>query len=80
MRLTMTRLENIALTIITIPLTLSSLCLLFLVRLGGYIVHLCDFYFYNIIGTVSHVIGPFPVSPVPDLAGEVRKVVHRYRL
>jgi hypothetical protein len=80
MRLIPTKLETIALTIITNNLMLSPLCLLFLVRLGGYIVYVCDFYFNNIIGTVSHVTGPFPVSPVPDLPGEDRKVAHRYRL
>ena len=36
MRLLLTELENITLIIITIPLTLSPLELLFLVRLGGY--------------------------------------------
>ena len=35
MRLPLTRLENISLTIIIIPLTLSPLCLVLLVRLGG---------------------------------------------
>jgi hypothetical protein len=43
MRLSLTRLENIALTIITTPLMLSPLCLLLLVRLGGYMVNLCAF-------------------------------------
>ncbi len=42
--------DNIALTItITVPPTLSPLCLLLLVRLGGYIVNLCAFYFYKLI-------------------------------
>jgi hypothetical protein len=49
MRLLLTRLKNIVLTTITIPLTLSSLFLL-LVRLGGYIVNLCYFYSYRFIG------------------------------
>ena len=40
MSLSLTRLENIELTVITIPLTQSVLCLLFLVRLGGHIVNL----------------------------------------
>jgi hypothetical protein len=31
----------------------------------------------KIKSTVRHVTGPFPVSPVPVLAGEV---AHRYRL
>ena len=41
----MTKLENITLITITIPLILSPLCLLLLVRLGGYTVNLCAFYF-----------------------------------
>ena len=49
MRLPLTRLENIALTIITNPLTISPVCLLFLVRLGGYIVNLCAIYSYRLI-------------------------------
>ena len=53
MRLFLTKLENIGLTIITILLLLSPLCLLLLVRLGGYIVNLCDFYFYKLIGFQS---------------------------
>jgi hypothetical protein len=32
---------------------LSPSCLLFLVRLGGYIVNLCDFYFYKLIGKLT---------------------------
>jgi hypothetical protein len=47
MRLPLTRLENIALTIIITPLTPSPLCLLLLLRLGGYTVNLCAFYFYK---------------------------------
>ncbi len=42
-----TRLQNIVLTTITIPLTLSPVCLLLLVRLGDYIVNLCAFYSYR---------------------------------
>ncbi len=53
MRLFLTKLENIGLTIITILLLLSPLCLLLLVRLGGYIVNLCDFYFYKLIGKLT---------------------------
>ena len=48
MRLLLARSENITLTIIIIPLTLSPLCLQLLVRLGGYIVNLCAFYFYKL--------------------------------
>jgi hypothetical protein len=50
MRLPLTKLENITLTIRTTPLLLSPLCPLLLVRLGGYIVNLCTFYFYKLIG------------------------------
>ena len=53
MRLPLTKLENIALIIITIPLTLSPLLLLLLFRLGGYTVNLCVFYFYKIIGKLT---------------------------
>ena len=53
MRLLLTRLENIELTIIITPLTPSPLCLLLLVRLGGYIVNLYDFCFYRIIGKLT---------------------------
>jgi hypothetical protein len=38
------------LTVITTPLLLSILFLLLVVRLGGYIVNLCTFYFYKVIG------------------------------
>ncbi len=47
MKLLLAKLENIALTIITILLTLYPSYLLLLVRLGGYIVNLCDFYSYK---------------------------------
>ncbi len=68
MRLSLTRLENITPTKITIPLTKSvPLCissktqgviiliirLISLVRLGGYIVNLCVLYSYRIIGKLS---------------------------
>jgi hypothetical protein len=49
MRLFLTKLENITLIIITIRPTLDPLYLIFLVRLGDYIVNLCDFYSYNLI-------------------------------
>ena len=49
----LTRLENITLTVILIPQTLSPLCLLLLVRLGGYIENLCVFYFFKIIGKLT---------------------------
>jgi hypothetical protein len=38
------------------PLTLSPFCLLFLVRLGGYIVNLCDFYSYRLIGKLTVIL------------------------
>jgi hypothetical protein len=48
---------SIALTIITIPLAQSPchtpLCLLLLVRLGGYIVNALDFYSYRLIGKLT---------------------------
>jgi hypothetical protein len=75
MRLPLTKLENIALIIKTIPLTLSPLCLLLLVRLGGYTVNLCVFYFYTLIGKLTafcsfrssaSVIWLCPVPPPPD--------------
>ncbi len=53
MRLLLTKLENIALTIITTPLLLSPSCLLLPVRLGGYIVNLCAFYFYKLIRNLT---------------------------
>ena len=53
MRLTLTRSENIVLTIIIIHLTLSRLYRLFLVRLGDYIVNLSDFYSYRLIGKLT---------------------------
>ncbi len=53
MRLSLTKLDNISLTIITILRVLSPVCLLFLVRPGGCIVTLCSFYFYQIIGKLT---------------------------
>jgi hypothetical protein len=53
MRLLLTKLENITLTIMTILLTLYPSCLLLLVRPGGYIVNLCDFYSYKLIGKLT---------------------------
>ncbi len=44
---------NIALTTTITLLTLYHLCLLLLVRLGGYIVNLSDFYSYRIIGKLT---------------------------
>jgi hypothetical protein len=53
MRLSLTKLENIELTIITILHMLFPLRLLLLVRPGGYIVTLCVFYFYKFIGKLT---------------------------
>jgi hypothetical protein len=53
MRLSLTKLENIALTIITILRMLSPLCLLLLIRPGVYIVTFCSFYFYKFIGKLT---------------------------
>ncbi len=53
MSLPLTKLENIALTIITILRMLSPLCLLLLIRPGGYIVTFCSFYFYKLIGKLT---------------------------
>jgi hypothetical protein len=53
MRLLLTRSKNIELTTTITLLTLYHLCLLLLVRLGGYIVNLSDFYSYTIIGKLT---------------------------
>ena len=50
MRLPLTKYEHTAQTVIIVPLMLSPLCLLLLVRLGVYTVNLCAFYFYKLIG------------------------------
>jgi hypothetical protein len=53
MSLPLTKLGDIALTIIIILLTLSPVCLLQPVRLGGYIVNLCAFYSYRLVGKLT---------------------------
>ena len=53
MRLPLTKFDSIALTIIIVPQTLSPSCLLSLVHLGVYIVNLCAFYSYRIIGNLT---------------------------
>ena len=53
MRLPMIKYANIALTIITTHLEQSPLCLLLLVRLGGYIVNSIDCYSYRLIGKLT---------------------------
>ena len=45
MRMPLTKYTNTALTTVIVPLTLSSLCLLLLERLGIYIVNMFTFYF-----------------------------------
>ncbi len=47
------KLENITLTVITILLTLYPSCLILLVRLGDYIMNLCEFYSYKLIGKLT---------------------------
>jgi hypothetical protein len=53
MRLPMIKYGNIGQTTTITLLTLYHLCLLFLVRLGGYIVNLSDFYSYRVIGKLT---------------------------
>ena len=49
----LTKLDSITLTIIIVPLTVSALCLLLLVRLGVYIVNWCVFYSYRLVGKLT---------------------------
>ncbi len=53
MRLPLIKYGNIALTIITIYRAQSPLCLLLLVRLGGYIVNSLHCYSYRLIGKLT---------------------------
>ena len=53
MRLSLTKYDSIELIIIIVPLPLSPLCLLFLLRLGAYTANLCVFYFYKLIGKLT---------------------------
>ena len=53
MRLTLTKYEHNTQTIIIVPLTLSPLCLLLLVRLVGYTENLCASYFDKLIGKLT---------------------------
>ena len=68
MRLPLTKLENIALIIITTPPLASPSCLLLLVRPGGYTVNLCVFYFYKLIEklTASLQLQEFSFRTPPD--------------
>jgi hypothetical protein len=58
MKLILTKLGNIAVIIITILLTLYPSYFLLLVRLGDYIVNLCDFYSYKIITRLTSFFPP----------------------
>jgi hypothetical protein len=49
----LTRFAITAQTIIIVPLLLSPVCLLLLVPLGVYIVNLCAFYSYRLIGKLT---------------------------
>ena len=53
MRLSLINYANTALTTIIVPLTLSPLCLLLLVRLDIYTVNSCAFYFCRLIGKLT---------------------------
>jgi hypothetical protein len=53
MRLLLTKYVDTTQTIIIVPLTLSPLCLVLLVRLVVYIVNLYSFYFYRLIGKLT---------------------------
>jgi hypothetical protein len=53
MRLSRTKYDNISLTVIIVPLTLSPLSLLWLVRQDTYTVNLCVFYFCRLIGKLT---------------------------
>ena len=53
MRLTLIKYGNIILTIMTIPLVQSPLCLILIVRLGVYTVNLYDFYSWRLIGKLN---------------------------
>jgi hypothetical protein len=71
MRLLPTKVENIALTIITtIRLIIYPLCLLSLVRLGGYIVNLCDYYFYKLIGKLTRFFAASGVQLAHSTSGQ----------
>jgi hypothetical protein len=78
----LTRLENIVMTIVITPLTVSSLWLVLLVRLGGYIVNLCVFDFYKFIGKLTTFLNLQEFSlrnitvPVPLLGTQVKDWQH----
>ena len=53
MKLLLTKYDHTVETIIIFPIILSPSCLLFLVSLGVYIVNLCVFYLYKLIGKLT---------------------------
>jgi hypothetical protein len=53
MRLSLIKFGNIVLTTTTIHRPQSPLCLILLVRLGGYIVNSLDYYSYRLIGKLT---------------------------
>jgi hypothetical protein len=53
MRLPLTKYDHTVQAISIVPLALSPLCLLLLVRLGDYTVNLCAFHFYKLIGILT---------------------------
>ncbi len=69
MRLPLTKLGDIALTITIALLTLSPLCLLLLLRLGGYIVNLCSFYSSGLIGKLTAFFAASGVQLVQSTSG-----------
>jgi hypothetical protein len=69
MRLPLTRFESIELTTIITHQWLSHLCLLLLVRLEGYIVNLCDFYSYRLIGKITVFFAALGVQLVQTNCG-----------
>jgi hypothetical protein len=74
MRLTMTKYDSITLTIIIVPLTLSPLFLLFLVRLVVYIVNLFSFYSYSLIGKLRKG-SSFWFVYYEEIKGELKKIL-----
>jgi hypothetical protein len=84
MREPLTKYENTVQTIIIVPLTLSPLWLLLLVRQGVYIVNLCAFCFYKLIRklTAFWQLQEFSLRnlPVDSSTSAVRRSPHRLSL
>jgi hypothetical protein len=78
MSLLLTKYDHTVQTIIIVPLTLSPSCLLLLVRLGGYIVNLCAFYFYKLIGKLTAFLQlqEFSLRNVPVASSIPRRSPH----